>query len=92
MVIKTRNRADNATCKKKSTEHIVAFKPNVFWNIDIFDLSKFDKYKQEITKLNIDKLKSKNIQSDLLPGEKVRLLEKNFLRKVQNHNIQLKYL
>ena len=44
MVIKTKNRADNETCKKQSTEHIVAFKQNEFWNIDIFDLSKFEKH------------------------------------------------
>ena len=29
---------------KQSTGHVVAFKPNEFWNIDIFDLSKYDKY------------------------------------------------
>ena len=30
--------------KKSSSGHIGAFKPNEFWNIDIFDLSKYDKY------------------------------------------------
>ena len=28
----------------KTTGHIVAFKENEFWNIDIFDLSKYYKY------------------------------------------------
>ena len=30
--------------KNKSTGHITAFFENEFWNIDIFDLSKYDKY------------------------------------------------
>jgi hypothetical protein len=30
--------------KKSSTGHIVSYFPNEFWNIDIFDLSKFVKY------------------------------------------------
>ena len=30
--------------KKQTTGHIVAFKENEIWNIDIFDLSKYDKY------------------------------------------------
>jgi hypothetical protein len=29
--------------KKTSTGHIVAYKPNEFWNIDIYELSKYDK-------------------------------------------------
>ena len=30
--------------KKQTTGHIVALKENEIWNIDIFDLSKYDKY------------------------------------------------
>ena len=30
--------------KNTSTRHIVAFKANEFWNIDIFDLAKYDEY------------------------------------------------
>ena len=40
-----------------------------------------EKYKQEITKLNIDKAQSNKIQSDLLPGDKVRLLDKKLFKK-----------
>ena len=40
-----------------------------------------EKYKQEITKLNIDKAQSNKIQSDLIPGDKVRLLDKKLFKK-----------
>ena len=44
MASKTTNRANYETCKKTSTGHIVAYKKNEFRNIDIYDLSKYDKY------------------------------------------------
>ena len=39
------------------------------------------KYKQEIQKLNIDKAQSNKIQSDLLEGDRVRILDKKLFKK-----------
>ena len=50
------------------------------------------KHKDEIVQLNIDKSKANKTQSDLIAGDKVRILDRKLFKKGQIHNIRVKLI